>query len=599
MISKTAALKVAAGADASVLRLHEEEGPAIEAPRAGSLVCDDPRAIGVWGRVLEGFLNRAAARRLEHYAACHAGYRWKPSLALVLPAEFTTDRPAHLRDLAAALEVLAAVMDHYRVDVVSDSPDAAHLFRRVVPFSREAIAASSGALVLLSRSLNDEVGAIRPSRYVAADPCARPMGRKRIAFTAAGVDWNARPVEEHELASEIRGCAQVLIDDDEGVPSFLESLRRLQAAGLALCLTLSSRADDDFTGRIRAAFGDDPRVEVRDPEPCGFCQRPEFRISNDPIALLTRRASALPRYIFARGRFWMVGDELPGRSDLCLIRGEESNAHGLLDTWLGRGAPGWEPPRAPRPAGSTEPLVSIVVPVVDGTTEIIRLAHSIYVQDYPWLEVVFVCSGSPPETMEAVRASENYLMKRRYGVRVIELADGGGSTALPRDFGLRASSGDLVCWLDSRDWLDPGFFAFLRAGPWRDDTLYHPTRVDHDPGRAAGGDLCLDRAIGEAGALEADDPPAAWRRGNFRADSGVVFARSLFDRAGDIDDGMRADGILEPFRQAGRAGARVEDHSGCVHVSVEREDVGPCLERVRRVNNVLERSSGREQVRWP
>ena len=42
------------------------------------------------------------------------------------------------------------------------------------------------------------------------------------------------------------------------------------------------------------------------------------------------------------------------------------------------------------------------------------MAHSIYEQEYPWIEVIFVSNGSPAETIEAIRAAENYLMKRRY-----------------------------------------------------------------------------------------------------------------------------------------------------------------------------------------
>ncbi len=595
MISNTAALKVAAGPDASVLRLHEEEDPAIEAPRAGSLVREDPRAIGIWGRVLDEFLNRAAARRLEHYQACHGGYRWKPSLALVLPAEFTPDRPAHLRDLAAALEVLASVMDHYRVDVVSDSPDAARLFRRVVPYSREAIAASTGALVLLSRSLNDEVGAIRPSRYVAADPCARRMDSKRLAFTAAGVDWASCPVEEHEIVSEARGCIRVLVDDDEAVPSFLEALRRLHAAGLTLRLTLSSRADEGFTRRIRAAFDQDPRVEIRDHEPCGCCEKPEYHISNAPIALLTGRASAPPGYIFRRGRFWRVGDELPRRTDLCLIRGEESNAHGLLDAWLGRGAPGRERPSSARPAESIEPLVSIVVPVANGTTEIVRLAHSIYLQDYPWLEVVFVCSGSPPETLEAVRASENYLMKRRYRVRIIELA-ASGPTSMSREIGVRASSGDLACFLDSGDWLEPGFLDFLRITPWRGDTLYYPARILHDSGGSTDGRGQSDRTTDGRNALESADLVSALRREDFLGTSGVIFARAQFDRVGGIDHRFHDGEAFHLWWRMARAGTRAEDQGGRVNISLRLEDVGPSVGEDGWGDRVFEPARGRERI---
>ena len=117
-----------------------------------------------------------------------------------------------------------------------------------------------------------------------------------------------------------------------------------------------------------------------------------------------------------------MGQETLCRSDLYLFRGEESNAHGLLRAWLGPRADEESRPATPHLVGVIEPLVSIIVPIYDRTAEIIRLARSIYEQDYPWIEVVFISNGSPPETNEAIRATENYLMKRRFRVRIIELA---------------------------------------------------------------------------------------------------------------------------------------------------------------------------------
>ena len=613
MNPKIAAMKapsdLSAGTEATVLRLHGEkasaidapgiEAPALEAPRPGSLILDDPRALGAWNRALDDFVDRRAIHRLVHYAACHAGHRWKPNLALVLPAGFSMDRTAHLRDLAAALEVLAAVVDHYHIDVVSDSPDAARLFRRVIPFSREAISATAGALVLLSRSLNDEVGAIRPSRLVAADPCAYRADKKRIAFAAAGLALASRPAEDLEILRNARGCASVLLDEDEAVHSFLEAMRRLRASGLPFRLTLSSRADEDFARRIRAAFHHDPRVEVREPEPGASHDVPEYQISNDPITLMTQRESGLPRYLFHRGRFWSAGGERPRRSDVYLLRGEESNAHGLLETWLGRRKSDRDHPASPSLGGALEPMVSMIVPVFDLTTEVLRLARTIYEQDYHWIEVVFVCNGSPPETMEAVRAAENYLMKRRYVVRIIELADGRGSTAMPRDIGVRASRGDLVCLLDSGDWLEHGFLTFLRIGPWRGDTLYYPRRILHDPGRGTEGGVPDDRPIARQGPLESADLVSALRRDDFLGTSGVVFARALFDRVGGIDHRFHDGEAFHLWWRMARAGARAEDHCGRINLSIRPEDLGPSFGEDGRAERAFEPARGRERIQCP
>src|SRR5262249_6529984 len=233
------------------------------------------------------------------------------------------------------------------------------LFSRVVPFSREAVSASVGALVILSRSLNDEVGTIRPSRYIAADPCAYRINKKRIVFTASHVELPVTPAEEVEIAPDARCCLSVLLDEDEEAPSFFAALRRLRAQGLALRLTLSSRADEHFARRVHAVFDDDPRVEVHDPEPRGFDDGTEFQMSNDPISLLTQRKTILPRFLFRRGEFWRVGEKVPCRPDFYLFRGEESNAHGLLRTWLRARDDDGPRPEVPHRAAAVEPLVSI------------------------------------------------------------------------------------------------------------------------------------------------------------------------------------------------------------------------------------------------
>jgi hypothetical protein len=519
--------------------------------------------------LLDDFLNRRARHRFEHYAAIHAGYRWKPALALVLPSDFSTERPAHLRDLTVALELLASVMDHYRIDVISDSPHAPRLFPRVVPLSREAIAASQGALVIHSRGLNDWVAAIRPSRHVGADPCAFRTNKQRIVFSAGGLELPLARAAECEIARDARGCVSVLLDEDEEIQPFLVTLRRLRARGLSLCLTLSSRSDPDFGRFVRAAFETDTEVEVHDPEPCGFHDRASFHISNDLITLLTHPESTQPRFLFRRGQLWRVGVDLPRRADYYLFRGEEANAHGLLSSWLG-GFDVDRPPLAPlHRAAAVEPLVSIVVPIYDRTAEIIRLAHSIYVQSYPWIEVVFVSNGSPPETIEAIRAAENYLMKRRFRVCLIELVRAYGSATVPRDLGIRASSGDLVCVLDSDDWLDPDFFAFLRDAPWRSDTLYYPKRFYHDHGRPMGESFQFYQTISGLGTLEPPELAAALsRQGNFMSNSGVCFARELFDRAGGIDHRLNYGEDLYLWWRAALAGARAQEVDARVHISL-------------------------------
>jgi hypothetical protein len=523
----------------------------------------------LWSRLIDNFVDRRAGARLQHAVERFAEYPWKPRLALVLPEAFSAQRPSHLRDLSAALEVLSSVIDNYHFDVVSDSPDAGCLSRSVIPFSHEAVAARAGAIVLLSRSLNDELSGIVPSRYVAADPCAYRINKQRIVFTAGGVPLPHIRASDSEIAQEARGCISAFVDEDDQVQAYLDSLARLRARGVPLRLTLSSRSDEPFARRVHAVFENDPRVEVREPMPEEFDVRSEFQISNEPLALLTGRNVARPRFLFCGGDYWRVGAKAgAARSDFYLFRGEESNTESILRVWL-------DPDRreegrsAALGAGALEPLVSVVVPIYDRTTEIIRMAHSIYVQDYPWIEVVLVSNGSPPETIETIRIAENYLMKRRFRVRVLELPRACGSATVPRDIGIRASSGEVICVLDSDDWLDRGFFEFLRAGPWCDRTLYYPRRFYHDHGRVMHEGFHFGEATTGFGPLESPELTSALLRlANFMGNSGVCFARALFDLAGGIDHRLCYGEDYYLWIRCALAGGRAEETQGRVNISV-------------------------------
>jgi hypothetical protein len=550
------------------LRVHDGISRALEPPRSTGSDPDRAGGLCLSSGLIGEFLDRRAGERLRHYLEGHASYAWKPRLALVLPQAFRAQRPSHLRDVSVALEVISAIIAHYNVDVVSDSPDAGIVSKSVVPFSQEAIAAYAGALVVLSRSLNDELSAIVPSRYVAADPCAYRMNKQRIVFTAGGAALPFVPAEESEIARDPHGCLSAFVDEDDGVDGFLESLARLRAREVPLHVTLSSRSDEAFVRRIHAFFAGDPRVEVREPELEEFAVASEFELSNEPIALLTGWNAARPRFLFNRGAYWRVGREGAPRSDFYLFRGEESNTERVLTYWLGHGSGEARPPARPA-TQAHEPLVSIVVPIYNRTVEIIRMAHSIYVQDYPWIEVVLVSNGSPPETIEAIRVAENYLMKRSFRVRILDLPRACGSATVPRDLGIRASSGELICVLDSDDWLEPGFFDFLRARLWCDRTLYYPRRIYHDHGRAMYAGFLFGDTSSEVGPLESVELVSSLRsRSNFMGNSGVCFARTLFERAGGIDHRLCYGEDYYLWIRCARAGGRAEETEGRANISV-------------------------------
>jgi hypothetical protein len=582
-----------------LLRIHGERSTTDRAARFGAIAAEEPEALAAWDELLGGFLDRRAAAR---FLNCVRDFRpsvWKPRLALVLPVNFSWRRLTHRHDLTVALEVLSSVMAQYNLTVISDSLEAARLFREVKPFRYEAISACAGALVLLSRSLNDEVGAIRPSRYISADPCAYRSNKKRIVFTAGGIELPLTPVDDLEVVGGARGRLSVFIDEDDEASSYLEALGRIRSRGVPLRITLSSRSDEDFARGIHESFASDPRVEVRDAGPPGPDDPFEFQVSNEPISLMGQPPSGLARFQFHKDRFWRVGNSLPRRSDFYMLRGEELNSSEVMRDWLGRGECSERGRSVPRLSGVTDPLVSVIVPIYDRTAEIIRLAHSLYEQDYPWIEVVFVSNGSPPETLEAVRIAEHYLMKRRFRVRIIELSCACGSATIPRDIGIMSCSGDLICVLDSDDWLDPGFFDFIQNGPCRDDTVFYPKKIFRDHGRAMGADFPFEHPLPGLGTLEnADFIPHLRRHGNFLNNSGVCFSRALFDRAGGIDHRLSYGEDLYLWCRLARVGARAEEHCGRVNISLHPGNNELAVGDESRLNTALELAVKQEVGKW-
>jgi Glycosyl transferase family 2 len=568
-----------------ILRLHNR----------GDSIARDPL-----DEILGGFHDRAAARRFRQCTGSCAGYRWKPKLALVLPDHFNARRLTHRRDLSVALEIIASVIDQYNVEVVSNSPEVAGLFGTVTPYSPDAIAGCAGALVLLSRRLNEAVASICPSRYVAADPCAFLSGEQRIAFETGSVEPPFVPVDDREVVDRARRSAAVLLDDGDDAATFVDALKRLHGSGVPLTVVLSARADDEFDAWARAAFGDLADVVVRHPEPQDLADRDAVLISNDPLSLMTGSGSKGERLLFRHGAFGRIDEPRQLRSSFFLIRGEEASAYRLLGTWLKRREIDYEANVAKGALGDVEPLVSIVVPVRDETTEILRLARSIHAQDYPWIEIVFVASDGPADTLAALNAAENYLMTRRFRVRVIELNQAYAAGSSPADFGIRAASGDLICLLAAHDWLDEGFFSFIGQGPLRADTIYDPRRAYRDPTRVTGYGAELEHPLAADDLLTSFCAISRSSGAPSRSySSGVCFSRTLFDRARGTDHRLSDREALDSWPKSPELHARREEHAGRVNIVIDNETAAQLLRDDSRPAEAGESTTAKEPTQCP
>ncbi|MFB4354286.1 glycosyltransferase [Microbacterium sp. LS_15] len=101
------------------------------------------------------------------------------------------------------------------------------------------------------------------------------------------------------------------------------------------------------------------------------------------------------------------------------------------------------------------PPVSVIVSHYDQPGELARTLHALAAQDYPreLLEIVVADDGSPGE----VEVPE--------GVVLVRQEDRGFRLAAVRNLGVRASSGDVLCFLDADTSPEPGYVRALTRLP--------------------------------------------------------------------------------------------------------------------------------------
>ena len=101
------------------------------------------------------------------------------------------------------------------------------------------------------------------------------------------------------------------------------------------------------------------------------------------------------------------------------------------------------------------PKISVITPTLNQGKFIEKTINSVIGQDYPDLEYIVMDGGSTDNTLEILR---------RYGGRLkfTSSKDKGQSDAINK--GLKKSSGDILCYLNSDDVLAPG--ALFKVGEY-------------------------------------------------------------------------------------------------------------------------------------
>ncbi|MBQ4609067.1 MAG: glycosyltransferase family 2 protein, partial [Clostridia bacterium] len=92
--------------------------------------------------------------------------------------------------------------------------------------------------------------------------------------------------------------------------------------------------------------------------------------------------------------------------------------------------------------------VSVIVPVYNCEAFLPVCIESLRAQTLESIEMIFICDGSPDDSISILRAAE----KEDARIRVIEFKENRGVSAA-RNAGIEAARGEFVIFCDGDDWI--------------------------------------------------------------------------------------------------------------------------------------------------
>lgn len=460
----------------------------------------------------------------------------KPRIALVVPPCFDAASPLHQAERALAGELVEVLSARYRIDELGDASElSGHAF----------------ALVLIDRALAARCAARVPTRLVGSDTLYFNRDKWRIGFFDPRWD-SALP----ELGAPPSLPAAIYVDHFVAADEAARLGTRLRGRHPDAPLYVSQHLQLTARVALETAFGRGA-VELTDASQLDV----EHLVSTDLATLCLVRRPTRKTLLTSTLRFCDATNATVPREDLLLYKGEEADDLRLATRVL---APA---EGAHQPSSYCRPLISVVVPVYDRTTEIRRLADSILQQRYPNLEVLFVTNGSPPETLATVEAASASLHARGIHAQTLRFQRAFGSATIPRDIGCYAARGAFLCLLDSDDYLEEGFFDGFLVEPMSEQVLYSPKRIYRDAGRQMAADFTFDRVLDGIGDVRDGLYPLLLSLGNVFQNSGVIISREAFVRTGGIDHTLRYCEDYYLWLRLARAGSSTKEHAGRVNIT--------------------------------
>ena len=122
-----------------------------------------------------------------------------------------------------------------------------------------------------------------------------------------------------------------------------------------------------------------------------------------------------------------------------------------------------------------EPLISVIVPIYKAEKYIYNCIDSIINQPFTDLELILVDDGSPDN---CGTICDEYA-KNDKRIKVIHKKNGGVSSA--RNIGIEKSYGQWICFVDSDDYLQPGFL--MNPNEYKEDLIIQSYQVFGDENR--------------------------------------------------------------------------------------------------------------------
>jgi glycosyltransferase involved in cell wall biosynthesis len=171
-----------------------------------------------------------------------------------------------------------------------------------------------------------------------------------------------------------------------------------------------------------------------------------------------------------------------------------------------------------------QPRISIVTPSFNQARFIERTLHSVLSQDYANVEYIVVDGGSTDGSVDIIARHADRLAHWE------SQPDRGQSHAINKGFA--RATGEILGWLNSDDWLEPGALSRVAA----EATRFPEAGAFVGEGRVVdlAGNVCLHKKPGEL-SFEAF---CRWLDGDFFMQPACFFRRAAWEAGGPLDENL-------------------------------------------------------------